>query len=134
MRSQFVFSEIWIGLRRNLTMTLALIVVVAISLSLLGTGFLFVKQVDQARSFWQGKVEMSVYFCIKSSPNPTCESDGPATAAEKAQLQHELEQMPQVQFAQYVSQSQNYRYFQQQFSNEPSLGERDAERQHPGFA
>jgi len=121
MRSQFVFSEIWIGLRRNLTMTLALIVVVAISLSLLGTGFLFVKQVDQARSFWQGKVEMSVYFCIKSSPNPTCESDGPATAAEKAQLQHELEQMPQVQFAQYVSQSQNYRYFQQQFSNEPSL-------------
>ena len=50
MRAQFVFHEVWIGLRRNLTMTIALIVVVAISLSLLGTGLLFVKQVDQARS------------------------------------------------------------------------------------
>ena len=43
MRAQFVFGEVWIGLRRNLTMTVALIVVVAISLSLLGTGLLFVK-------------------------------------------------------------------------------------------
>jgi cell division transport system permease protein len=124
MRSQFVFSEIWIGLRRNLTMTMALIVVVAISLSLLGTGFLFVKQVDQARSFWQGKVEMSVYFCIKSSPNPTCEQQGPATEGDKLSLQHELQQMRQyVQYAQYVSQTQNYAYFQQEFSNEQSLVE-----------
>ena len=37
MRAQFVFHEVWIGLRRNLTMTVALVVVVAISLSLLGT-------------------------------------------------------------------------------------------------
>jgi cell division protein FtsX len=33
MRSNFVFQEIWVGLRRNLTMTVALVVVVAISLS-----------------------------------------------------------------------------------------------------
>jgi cell division transport system permease protein len=121
MRSQFVFSEIWIGLRRNLTMTMALIVVVAISLSLLGTGFLFVKQVDRARSFWQGKVEMSIYFCIKSSANPVCEQDGPATAQEKEQLQQQLRAMPQVVFADYVSQAANYQDFKQEFSNEPSL-------------
>ena len=35
MRSNFVFQEIWVGLRRNLTTTVALIVVVTISLSLL---------------------------------------------------------------------------------------------------
>ena len=51
MRSNFVFQEIWVGLRRNLTMTVALIVVVAISLSLLGTGLLFVKQVDSTRTY-----------------------------------------------------------------------------------
>jgi len=28
MRAQFVFQEVWTGLRRNLTMTVALIVVV----------------------------------------------------------------------------------------------------------
>ena len=71
MRSQFVLQEIWIGLRRNLTMTMALIVVVAISLSLLGTGLLFVKQVDRTRTYWQGKVELSIYLCIKTSPQPT---------------------------------------------------------------
>jgi cell division transport system permease protein len=121
MPSQFVFSEIWIGLRRNLTMTMALIVVVAISLSLLGTGFLFVKQVDKARSFWQGKVEMSVYFCVKSSANPVCEGDGPATQQEKTELQQRLQSMPQVQYAVYRSQAQNFASFRQEFSNEPSL-------------
>jgi cell division transport system permease protein len=120
MRSQFVFSEMWIGLRRNLTMTMALIVVVAISLSLLGTGFLFVKQVDRARSFWQGKVEMSVYFCISSSPNPVCQNN-PATEQEKQQLEQRLQSMPQVQFVVYQSQAQNFVNFQQEFSNEPSL-------------
>jgi cell division transport system permease protein len=121
MRSQFVFSEIWIGLRRNLTMTMALIVVVAISLSLLGTGFLFVKQVDRARSFWQGKVEMSVYFCIKSSANPVCEENGPATAQDRTSLQQRLQAMSQVQYVVYQSQAQNFASFRQEFSNEPSL-------------
>ena len=82
MRSHFVLQEIWIGLRRNLTMTMALIVVVAISLSLLGTGLLFVKQVDRTRTYWQGKVELSIYLCIKTSPQPNCQSGGPATEAE----------------------------------------------------
>jgi cell division transport system permease protein len=121
MRSQFVFSEIWIGLRRNLTMTMALIVVVAISLSLLGTGLLFVKQVDRTRSFWQGRVEMSVYFCIKTSPTLACQQAGAATDAEKMALKQRLASMPQVQFVAYVSQDAAYQQFQQEFSNQPSL-------------
>jgi cell division transport system permease protein len=126
MRSQFVFSEIWIGLRRNLTMTMALIVVVAISLSLLGTGFLFVKQVDRARSFWQGKVEMSVYFCTTFSANPQsadpiCKANGPATQDEKTSLEQRLQGMSQVQYVVYQSQAQNFASFRQEFSNEPTL-------------
>ena len=72
MRSNFVFQEIWVGLRRNLTMTVALVVVVAISLSLLGTGLLFVKQVDRTRTYWQSQVEISVYLCYKGDINPNC--------------------------------------------------------------
>ena len=123
MRSQFVFSEIWIGLRRNLTMTMALIVVVAISLSLLGTGLLFVKQVDRTRSFWQGRVEMSVYFCTTTSTDysPQCKMSGPATQQQKTALQQRLQSMPQVQFVHYVSQAEQYQQFRQEFSNEPSL-------------
>ena len=119
MRSQFVLSEIWIGLRRNLTMTMALIVVVAISLSLLGTGLLFVKQVDRTRTYWQGKVELSIYLCIKTSPQPQCQQNGPATQAERQRLYQQLVSMPQVQKVYYVSQQQAYSEFRQYFSNEP---------------
>src|SRR5450631_4196044 len=113
MRSQFVLQEIWIGLRRNLTMTVALVVVVAISLSLLGTGLLFVKQVDRTRTYWQGKVELSIYLCIKTSPEPACSQSGPSTAAERAALYHQLVSMPQVQAVYYVSQQQAYSEFKQ---------------------
>ena len=121
MRSQFVLSEIWIGLRRNLTMTMALIVVVAISLSLLGTGLLFVKQVDRTRTYWQGKVELSIYLCIKTSPEPRCQQNGPATDAERAQLRQQLTSMPQVEAVYYVSQQQAYTEFRQYFSNQPAM-------------
>src|ERR1700756_4654987 len=89
MRSQFVLSEIWIGLRRNLTMTVALVVVVAISLSLLGTGLLFVKQVDNTRGFWASRVQLSVYLCTQASLGP-CAKSGAVTAAERTAIRNEL--------------------------------------------
>ena len=118
MRSNFVFQEIWIGLRRNLTMTVALIVVMAISLSLLGTGLLFVKQVDSTRTYWQSKVEISVYLCTADSANPACH--GAVTPAQQSQLQQTLTSMPQVQNVAYVSQAQAYALFKQDFSNDQS--------------
>src|ERR1039457_826260 len=95
MRAQFVFHEVWIGLRRNLTMTIALVVVVAISLSLLGTGLLFVKQVDNTRTYWQGKVQLSIYLCSGGTPSaPQCAENGGATSPEIAAGRFELAQTP----------------------------------------
>ena len=121
MRAQFVLQEVWTGLRRNLTMTIALIVVVAISLSLLGTGLLFVKQVNNTRTYWQGKVQLSIYLCTATSVSPQCHQNGPATAAEKAQIQTDLKALPQVQRVFYESQEQAYLHFKQDFSREPSF-------------
>ena len=121
MRAQFVFSEVWTGLRRNLTMTIALIVVVAISLSLLGTGLLFVKQVNNTRTYWQGKVELSVYLCTTTSVSPQCQQNGPATAAERATIFSDLKRLPQVQRVYYESQAQAYAHFKQDFSRDPSF-------------
>jgi len=118
MRSNFVFQEIWVGLRRNLTMTIALIVVVAISLSLLGTGLLFVKQVDSTRTYWQSKVEISVYLCTADSPNPSCH--GAATQQEQQALMSQLTAMPQVEKVTYVSQAEAYALFKQDFANDQS--------------
>ncbi len=121
MRAQFVLQEVWTGLRRNLTMTIALIVVVAISLSLLGTGLLFVKQVNNTRTYWQGKVQLSIYLCTATSVSPQCHQNGPASAAEKAQIQTDLKALPQVQRVFYESQEQAYLHFKQDFSREPSF-------------
>lgn len=121
MRAQFVLQEVWTGLRRNLTMTIALIVVVAISLSLLGTGLLFVKQVDNTRTYWQGKVQLSIYLCTKTSVSPQCQRNGAATQAEKNQIAADLRALPQVQRVYYESQAQAYLHFKQDFSRDPSF-------------
>ena len=118
MRSNFVLQEIWIGLRRNLTMTVALIVVVAISLSLLGTGLLFIQQVNQTRTYWQSRVEISVYLCTADSANQSCK--GAASPAQIAHIKQTLTAMPQVQYAQYQSQAQAYALFKQYFANDQS--------------
>ncbi len=117
MRSNFVLQEIWIGLRRNLTMTVALIVVVAISLSLLGTGLLFIKQVNSTRTYWQSKVEISVYLCTADSANPNCH--GAYTQAQYAQLNQTLNSMTQqVQSVVFQTQDQAYTQFRQFFAND----------------
>jgi cell division transport system permease protein len=121
MRAQFVFHEVWIGLRRNLTMTIALIVVVAISLSLLGTGLLFVKQVDNTRSYWQAKVQLSVYLCDKASVTPSCTKNGPVTAAEISAIESQLHSNSQVLKYKYVDQTAAYQQFKQEFANNQSL-------------
>jgi cell division transport system permease protein len=118
MRSNFVFQEIWVGLRRNLTMTVALIVVVAISLSLLGTGLLFVKQVERTQSYWQSKVEISVYLCFTDSASPNCH--GAVSPAQTQALEQRLQAMPQVQYVTYVSQAQAWALYKQSLPNDQS--------------
>jgi cell division transport system permease protein len=119
MRAQFVFHEVWIGLRRNLTMTVALIVVVAISLSLLGTGLLFVKQVDNTRTYWQSRVQLSVYLCTNSSLGGTCAKNGPVTPGELANIRNELEQTHDIVPGGivYVSQKQAIAQFDREFAD-----------------
>jgi cell division transport system permease protein len=123
MRGQFLFQEVWTGLRRNLTMTVALVVVVAISLSLLGTGFLFVKQVDNTRTYWQGRVQLSIYLCTATSVSPQCKQNGPATQTERQQIYDDLLSLRShgVQHVYYESQAQAFARFKQDFAQDRSF-------------
>jgi cell division transport system permease protein len=121
MRVQFVFSEVWIGLRRNLTMSVALVVVVAISLSLLGTGLLFVKQVDNTRSFWQSRVQLSIYLCTASSLGGNCGKNGAVTPAEVDSIHQELLSNSDVAQVSYSSAEQNYQQFRQEFASNDAI-------------
>jgi cell division transport system permease protein len=111
MRAQFVLSEVWIGLRRNLTMTIALVVVVAISLSLLGTGLLFVKQVDKTRSVWQSKVELSIYLCTSNSLEGNCAKTGQVNQSQIDSIESELHSSGYVTTMDFVPQAQAYQDF-----------------------
>ena len=123
MRAQFVFQEVWTGLRRNLTMTIALVVVVAISLSLLGTGLLFVKQVDNTRTYWQGRVQLSIFLCTATSVSAQCKENGPATQAQRDQIFHDLTALRSqgVQQVYYESQAQAFARFKKDFAQDKSF-------------
>src|SRR5215471_3380612 len=123
MRFNFVFSEVWIGLRRNLTMTVALVVVVAISLSLLGTGLLFVKQVDNTRSFWQSRVQLSVYLCSSQALENQCAKTGKLKPAEIATIRQELQSNNDVANVTFLNQQQAWEQFKREFAGSSTLND-----------
>ncbi|HEY2507188.1 MAG TPA: permease-like cell division protein FtsX [Streptosporangiaceae bacterium] len=131
MRAQFVFHEVWIGLRRNLTMTIALIVVVAISLSLLGTGLLFVKQVDNTRAYWQSRVQLSVYLCSSTDLGGQCAKNGAVTQGEIASIENELRGTHDVLSLHYETQAEAYQQFRQEFANNEPIVRYTAANQIP---
>ena len=119
MRAQFVFSEIGIGLRRNLTMTIAVVLTVAISLSMLGVALLIREQVGRMKGFWYDKVEVSVYLCRAESKAPTC--SGQISDEQRLQLNNDLRAMPQVQQVFYESKQDAYERFREQYQDSPDL-------------
>jgi len=123
MRAQFVLSEVWIGLRRNLTMTMALIVVVAISLSLLGTGLLFVKQVDNTRSYWQSRVQLSVYLCSSQALENQCGKTGQVTPAEIDTIRQELQSNKDVSQVTFLSQQEAWQVFKKEFAGTATIND-----------
>lgn len=72
MRAQFVFSEIWQGLRRNLAMTVAVIIVTFVSLTFVGAALLMQSQVNLLKDTWFAKVEVTVFFCTDTDPTREC--------------------------------------------------------------
>lgn len=121
MRAQFVFSEIWIGLRRNLTMTVAVILTTAVSLALFGTGLLIRAQVNAMKDYWYDKVEVTVFLCTESSRSAPCKNNGPTTDEQRGSIKADLQAMSQVQKVYYESQEQAYKRFKVQFENSPAL-------------
>ncbi|WP_198659066.1 permease-like cell division protein FtsX [Nocardiopsis sp. FIRDI 009] len=112
MRAQFVLSETWIGLRRNLTMTVAVITTVAISLALFGGGLLVNQQVSEMRNFWDSRITLTVYMCNDISPAEACQENGAATQDERDAVEAKLNDMPQVENVEYMSAAEAYQDFQ----------------------
>ena len=133
MRANFIFSEVWIGLRRNLTMTIAVIVTVAVGMALLGVGMMINSQVSKLTGFWTDKVELSVYLCTKNAPFEPCKNKGTVTQEEKASLKQTIEALPDVERVQFENQAEAYKHFQETESNRTLLSVTKAEDMPESF-
>jgi cell division transport system permease protein len=120
MRLHFVFQEIWIGLRRNLTMTISLIITVAIAMALFGTGMLIKRQVDTSKGYWYDKVNVSIYLCAKNSSNTHCAKKD-ATEQQRNDLTQTLKALPEVSQVEYESKHDAYERFKTLFANTPGF-------------
>jgi cell division transport system permease protein len=109
VRAQFVLSEIWIGLRRNFTMTAAVVITAAISLSIFGAALMVRNQVNVMKGYWYGKVEVSIF--LKDD----------VTQAQRDQLRSELDAMPDVQRVYFESKEDAYKRFKEQFKDTPDI-------------
>jgi cell division transport system permease protein len=86
MRAGFLVNEVYIGLRRNITMTIAMILTTAISIGLFGGGLLVIQLANQSRNIYLDRVESQVFLNNDVSANdPTC--DGDACKALRAQIE-----------------------------------------------
>ncbi|RKS05331.1 cell division protein FtsX [Nocardiopsis sp. Huas11] len=124
MRAQFVLSETWIGLRRNLTMTIAVITTVAISLALFGAGLLVNQQVSEMRSYWDQRITLTIYMCTEISPTQTCDENGEATEEDRTQLVETLDGLNEVEGYRYLTSAEAWQDFQERIgsSNEALAG------------
>jgi cell division transport system permease protein len=114
MRAGFLFGEVRIGLRRNLTMTFAVMITVAISLTLLGIGLLANSQVRVMKDYWYDKIEVSVFLCGSLSESASCAS-GPVTSDQRTSIESDIQALPAVAKVYYESQSQAFTHFQERF-------------------
>ncbi len=130
MRVQFVLQEIWIGLRRNMTMTISLVITVAIAMALFGTGLLLREQVRASKSYWYDKIEVSIFLCAKTSSNPVCQKQD-VSAQQRSTLEAQLKKMPQVSDVQYETKQQAYERFKDRFAGSPGFVESTREGDIP---
>ncbi|HEX4816090.1 MAG TPA: permease-like cell division protein FtsX [Nonomuraea sp.] len=120
MRANFIFSEVWIGLRRNLTMTIAVIITVAVGMAMLGVGLMINAQVGLMKGYWGDKVEVSVFLCSKGSAMPACNGKAITDTQIKALKEH-IEGVAGVKEVFFENQDSAYKNFQDAFASNKAL-------------
>jgi cell division transport system permease protein len=108
MRLQFILSEVWVALRRNLSMSISVALVTMVSVLFLGLGVLAERQVDTMKDYWYDRVQVSIFLCTAKSDLPNC-ATGAVTATQRKEIRGELDAMkPLVKEVFPESQQQAY--------------------------
>ena len=120
MRLRFIFSEIGLGLRRNLSMTVSVILVTFVSLTFVGVASLLQTQIGKMKDDWYDKVEVSAFLCPAHSSAPTC-AGGEVTEEQMAKIRAALdapEVKPLIQSVEMETKEEAFASFQERFAGQ----------------
>ena len=109
MRFNYVLSEVFTGLWRNVTMTVAMIITMAVSLTMLGAALLAYQEVDEMQKFYFGKVEVSIFLTDEIAED------------QRVALETALKADPLVRQVTYESKDAAYDHFRQMYRSAPDL-------------
>ena len=111
IKLDYVIRETGTNLVRNVTLTLASVLTVVVSLTLFGSALLLQQGVENANDRFKGGIEFIVYL------QPT------VTDEQKASVERDLADNPDVREAIYVDQDETYEEFRRLFADSPQLVE-----------
>jgi len=119
MRFSFVFSEMGIAIRRNLSMVISVILVTFISLTFVGTAGLLQQQIGSMKTYWYDKAQVAIYLCTKTSPAEVC-PQGEASQDVQDTVTQRLESTtlaPYIDKYYFENHEQAYKTFQKEFKD-----------------
>jgi cell division transport system permease protein len=111
IKLDYVARETATNLFRNVTLTLASVLTVVVSLTLFGSALLLRQGVENANDRFKGGIEFIVYL------QPA------GTEDQKASIQRDLDDNPDVRDYTYVDQDETFEEFKRLFANSPQLVE-----------
>ncbi|SDH74760.1 permease-like cell division protein FtsX [Nonomuraea jiangxiensis] len=120
MRANFIFSEVWIGLRRNLTMTIAVVITVAVGMAMLGVGLMINAQVGMMKGYWDDEVEVSVFVCNRGTAIEACNGKAITPTQLKA-LDAHIRGTQGVKDVLFEDQTTAYKNFAESFASNKAL-------------
>ncbi|RYQ01060.1 cell division protein FtsX [Bifidobacterium pseudolongum subsp. globosum] len=123
MRFQFILTETWTSLRRNVPMLLSVMLVTFISFLFIGASLLTQAQITKAKGDWYDKVEVVVWLC----PDGTSQSANCATGkAATTQQINDLQKVIQDELGDDVSETRflsREDFYKQSFTKQYPNGE-----------
>jgi len=114
-----VLTELWAGLRRNVSMTLSLVVTLVVSLALVGIGLLLHLQIGKTEAYWGDRLQIQVELCAENSPSGSC-IQGAATEAEARQVARTIQDNPEVESYYLQSPQEAYDKAEERFGQSDS--------------
>lgn len=119
MKFRFIMGEVAKGLTRNRAMSVAVILTTFVSVLFVGLGVLAQRQVNNMKSEWYDKIEVSIYMCAVNDTDTDCAG----TAATEDQINVVRQRLASPELKPYVSQvyeettQQAYENFKEQYGD-----------------